>query len=56
VTWQDGNPKSPIVAVAGEQEQILIAEFDFDEIRKFRRSESWRLAQRYRAAHAYNRQ
>jgi predicted amidohydrolase len=55
VTWQNGKSQSPVVAVGGEHEQVLIAEFDFDEIRKFRRSESWRLAQRNRAAHVDSR-
>ncbi len=48
VTWKDGKPQSPIVAVAGEQEEIRIAEFNLDQIREFRRSESWRLAYRRR--------
>jgi predicted amidohydrolase len=50
VTWKDGKPRSPIVAAAGEQEELLMAEFNLDEIREFRRSESWRLAHRYRRA------
>src|SRR5260370_35043309 len=54
VTWPDGRPQIPVVAVSGEQEQILIAEFDLDEIRKFRRSGSCLLAHRYRAAPSHN--
>jgi predicted amidohydrolase len=55
VTFKDGKAKSPTIAVAGEHEEVLIAEFDFGEIREFRRSESWRLRHRYRAARAYGR-
>jgi predicted amidohydrolase len=47
VTWKDGKPQSSLVAAAGEQEELLLAEFDLDEIREFRRSESWRLAHRH---------
>jgi predicted amidohydrolase len=50
VSWKNGKPQSPIVAAAGEQEELLMAGFNLDEIREFRQSESWRLAHRYRAA------
>jgi len=50
VTRKNGKPQSHVVAAAGEQEELLIAEFNLDEIREFRRSESWRLAHRYRGA------
>lgn len=50
VSWKDGKPPTPIVAAAGEQEELLMAEFNLDEIREFRQSESWRLAHRYRGA------
>jgi hypothetical protein len=45
-----GKPQSPIVADGEEQEELLMAEFNLDEIREFRRSESWRLACGYRGA------
>ncbi|MBZ5569735.1 MAG: carbon-nitrogen hydrolase family protein [Acidobacteriia bacterium] len=48
VTWRNGKPQSPLVAAAGEDEELLIAEFDLDEIHGFRRFESWRLNHRYR--------
>ncbi len=48
VAWRDRNAQSPLIAVAGEREELLMAEFDLDEIRAFRKSESWRLNHRYR--------
>jgi predicted amidohydrolase len=41
VPWKDGKPTQMLVAKADEQEQILLATFDVDEIRTFRNSESW---------------
>jgi predicted amidohydrolase len=52
VAWQGRTAKSPLIAVAGEDEQVLIAKFDLDEIREFRKSESWRLNYRRRLAPA----
>jgi predicted amidohydrolase len=46
VAWRDGKSLSPLVAVAGEQEELLLAVFDLDGIREFRRSEAWRLQYR----------
>lgn len=44
--WQDGAPKEMLIAKGGEQEEILLASFDMDEIREFRRFESWRMEYR----------
>lgn len=43
VAWRDGGSVDTLIAKAGEQEQILLATFDVDEIRAFRTAESWRL-------------
>ena len=48
--WKDGKVQDTLIAAAGEGEEVLIAEFDVDEIRAFRCSESWRLDYRRRAA------
>ena len=49
VAWRG---HSPLIAVAGEDEEILIAGFDLQEIRDFRISESWRLTHRSRLTNA----
>lgn len=46
VPWKDGKSKEMLIANADEQEQILLAAFDIDEIRAFRNSESWRMEYR----------
>jgi predicted amidohydrolase len=46
VPWKNGNAKEMLIARAGEQEQILLASFDLDEIRAFRNFESWRMEYR----------
>lgn len=43
VAWKDGKPNETLIAKAGEQEEILLASFDLDEIRAFRNTESWRM-------------
>lgn len=55
VAWKDGKPRQTLMANAGEQEEVLVASFDLDEIRAFRIAESWRmerLRQRARKTHA----
>ena len=54
VAASDGKPQKQLIAQAGEREEILIADFDVDAIRKFRQFESWRVEHRYRAARAGN--
>jgi predicted amidohydrolase len=53
VAWRAGEPVDTLIAKAGEQEQILLAAFDMDEIREFRRAEQWRMD--YRRAWHQNR-
>lgn len=48
VAWKDGKAQNPLIASAGEQEELLIAEFDVDAVRKFRLAEAWRLNHRNR--------
>lgn len=43
VPWKGGKAKQMLIARANEQEQILLGSFDIDEIRAFRKSESWRM-------------
>ena len=43
VAWEDGKPRRTLIAQAGEQEEVLLARFDLDEIRAFRLAESWRM-------------
>ncbi len=43
VSWRAGRSVDTLIAKAGEQEQILLATFDIDDIRAFRKSESWRM-------------
>jgi len=52
VPWKDGTAKPMLVAKADEQEQILLASFDIDEICAFRHAESWRMEYRRHEAHA----
>lgn len=52
VAWHGRTAKNPLIAIAGEDEEVLIAEFELDEIRKFRKSESWRLNYRCRPTRA----
>ena len=40
---ENGKPRDSLIARAEEGERILIAPFEMDQIRSFRRSESWRL-------------
>jgi len=46
VPWENGKAKEMLIAKAGEQEQILLASFDAEEIRAFRNFKSWRMAYR----------
>ena len=48
VPCKDGKARQMLVAKADEQEQILLASFDVDEIRAFRNFESWRMEYRRR--------
>jgi len=43
VAWRAGQSVDTLIAKAGEQEQILLATFDVDDIRAFRKTESWRM-------------
>ena len=43
VAWRNGKSGDTLIARAGEHEEILLATFDMDEIRQFRRTESWRM-------------
>ena len=43
VPWKDGKAKQMLIAKADEQEHVLLAGFDIDEIRSFRKTESWRM-------------
>ena len=53
VTWRAGQPVDTLIAKAGEREQILLATFDLDAIREFRKTERWRMD--YRRAWYQNR-
>lgn len=46
VSWRSGQSVDTLISKAGEQEQILLANFNFDEIRAFRKTESWRMEYR----------
>jgi predicted amidohydrolase len=46
VAWKNGKANPILIAKAGEQEQILLADFDVDEIRAFRKCEAWRMEYR----------
>jgi N-carbamoylputrescine amidase len=48
VAWQGGRPQDTVLGRAGEEEEILLARFELDEIREFRASESWRMDYRRR--------
>ncbi len=43
VAWRAGQPVDTLIAETGEQEQILFAAFDMEEIREFRKTELWRM-------------
>jgi predicted amidohydrolase len=43
VAWRAGRSVDTLIAKAGEQEQILLATFDIDDIRAFRKTELWRM-------------
>jgi predicted amidohydrolase len=43
VAWRAGESVDTLMAKAGEQEQILVASFDLDDIRAFRKAELWRM-------------
>jgi predicted amidohydrolase len=46
IPWRNEGPADTQIAKAGEREEILLAEFDMEEIRAFRSAESWRLNHR----------
>jgi predicted amidohydrolase len=43
VVWKGGKPQNTLIASAGDHEKVLLATFDIDDIRSFRKAESWRL-------------
>jgi len=43
VAWRGGQSVDTLIAKAGEQEQILLATFDVEDIRVFRKTELWRM-------------
>lgn len=43
VAWRAGQSVDTLIAKAGEQEQILLATFDMDDMRAFRKAEMWRM-------------
>jgi predicted amidohydrolase len=43
VAWRSGESVDTLIAKAGKQEEILLAAFDVDDIRAFRKTESWRM-------------
>lgn len=46
VAWRAGRSVDTLIAKAGEHEQILLATFDMDDIREFRKAELWRMDHR----------
>lgn len=46
VAWKDGKKRGTQIVKAGEDEGIFMATFDMDEIRNFRKLESWRMEYR----------
>lgn len=46
VAWRAGQSVDTLIAKTGEQERILLATFDVDDIRAFRNAESWRMEYR----------
>ena len=49
VAWdENGRPQNTLIASADNQEQLLLATFDLDAMRTFRRMESWRFDYRQR--------
>jgi predicted amidohydrolase len=53
VAWRGGQPVETVIAKVEEQEEILVATFDVDDIREFRKAESWRMNYR-KAWHRQN--
>ena len=43
VAWRNSKPDDTLIAQAGQEEQILLVTFDMEDIREFRRTESWRM-------------
>lgn len=41
VVWRNGQPANTLIASAAENEEIVLASFDVDEIRAFRKKEEW---------------
>lgn len=54
VAWKNGRIQDMRIAEANQDEQLLLCHFDIDEIRTFRKEESWRISyrQRYRKLNA----
>jgi predicted amidohydrolase len=53
VAWRKDGPVETLIAGAGEQEEIVLATFDLDDIRAFRSLESWRMDYRRASARKY---
>jgi len=49
VAWKNGQSQDMLVAKAGETEEILLAAFNMDDIRAFRKEECWRMDHRRRS-------
>jgi predicted amidohydrolase len=48
VPWKDGKANDMLIARGGAEEEIVLARFDMDEIRAFRKVETWRMDYRRR--------
>lgn len=48
VAWKDGHAQDMLIAKAGEEEEIVLARFNMDDIRAFRQAERWRIDYRRR--------
>ncbi len=55
VAWtEDGTPRDTLISIADESEQILLATFNVEDIRAFRRTEYWRMSYRRRGVFKQN--
>jgi len=43
VAWKEGKPQEMLIARAREDEELLLSRFNVDDIRAFRKEESWRM-------------
>jgi len=46
VAYRGGDPQEPLIAKAGENEEILLVRFDMEDIREYRAVEAWRMEYR----------